>query len=242
MNWIALLQQEPWPSVMRALLHSLWQGALVALALYVILRRMPVQRTGLRYALCLAGLALVLVAASVTSGLGNVRARRMAVPAAVMTQPVAPAAESPVAPATEELAPANAQSVPVAQHAPWLAWGAAAWLIGVTLMALRVAFSLVGAWRLRRSCRALEDVAVAALARQAQSALKIGRRVTLALASASTGLLVTAVVLLDRLTTATVLPTFLVLAGLAVGTVAVVRAWARPPVQDSVDGSVAGPT
>ena len=70
----------------------------------------------------------------------------------------------------------------------------------------------------------------------------MSRRVTLALASASTGLLVTAVVLLDRLTTATVLPTFLVLAGLAVGTVAVVREWARPPVQDSVDGSVAGPT
>lgn len=73
----------------------------------------------------------------------------------------------------------------------------------------------------------------------------MSRRVTLALTGGATALLVAAVLVLDRTSAMPLLPAALILGGLALGSVAVSRAWARQAsslAQPSADGSAAGPT
>lgn len=70
----------------------------------------------------------------------------------------------------------------------------------------------------------------------------MSRRLTLALTAASTTLLVLAQLMMERATDLAWLTSMVILGALALGTLAVSRAWARPVVQPSVEGSVAGPT
>lgn len=73
----------------------------------------------------------------------------------------------------------------------------------------------------------------------------MSRRVTLMLTLTATILLVAAVFLLDRTTGIPLMPLVLVLGALALGTLAISRAWTRPDSsvdQPSAEGSVAGPT
>lgn len=70
----------------------------------------------------------------------------------------------------------------------------------------------------------------------------MSRRLTLVLTAASTTLLVLAQLMMERATDLAWLTSMVILGALALGTLAVSRAWARPVVQPSVEGSVAGPT
>ena len=58
------LTSPEWTHVVGALLHSLWQGAIIALALAVLMRRLANPVT--RYRCALAGLGLVFIAGIVT--------------------------------------------------------------------------------------------------------------------------------------------------------------------------------
>ena len=73
----------------------------------------------------------------------------------------------------------------------------------------------------------------------------MSRRVTLALTVTATILLIAAVPLLDRTGGLPLVPAAVISAALALGTLAISRAWTRPGSsadQPSADGSVAGPT
>lgn len=70
----------------------------------------------------------------------------------------------------------------------------------------------------------------------------MSRPLTLVLTAASTTLLVLAQLLMNRTTDLGWLTAIVVLGGLVLGTLAVSRAWTRPIVQPSAEGSVAGPT
>ena len=70
----------------------------------------------------------------------------------------------------------------------------------------------------------------------------MSRRVTIGLTALATVLLISATFLLDRTSGLPLLPVLAILAALALGTLAISRAWARPLAQSSSEGSVAGPT
>ena len=64
-----------------ALLHTLWQGVLIAAALYAVLRFTPARRPIIRYLLSLTALVMIVVAGFVTWGVLEIE------PANVASQP-----------------------------------------------------------------------------------------------------------------------------------------------------------
>ena len=60
------LSTPGWTDLVLALLHTLWQGAVLAGLLYVVLRLLPARRANARYVISLVALAGVLICALVT--------------------------------------------------------------------------------------------------------------------------------------------------------------------------------
>jgi hypothetical protein len=66
MSLLELLSNRAWERLVMALLHTLWQGALVALVMSVVLRRMPARLSNGRYFVALAAQIAVLLAGLLT--------------------------------------------------------------------------------------------------------------------------------------------------------------------------------
>ncbi len=129
----------------QALLHFLWQGALLAAGLAVTQRRLRNASASGRHALACTTLALMAIAPLVTFWVLCSTGLSIASSAAV----VAPAQSATVSVlatgSAETIAPGSA-TLP-ASLLPWMPWITALWMIGVGVSALRL---LGGAWRLHR--------------------------------------------------------------------------------------------
>ncbi len=167
-----------WAQVVKALLHSLWEGALVALALAVLLRRSinPVSR----YRSSLAALASILCVGIITWAVMNAAERRASPP--VLNQaPVEFINSSASVPGNT--IPGSAQTVAVAvpHSVPpsirWTAWLALTWLAGTALMLGRAGVKVAGAERLRRSCQRFNDVRITTMLAEARRAVGLARQI-----------------------------------------------------------------
>ncbi len=169
MTTLPLLKDVLTPALVRALgfalLHSLWQGAVLAGALAAALALLRRQRPELRYWLAVSTLALLVLVVSGTFG------RYYAVPvpvvpgAALSLAPARFRTESPATAASTEpaasVAPAEVSSEPAAHRwaglvrrvEPYLPVLVAAWLLGLLLMSGRLAGGLLYAGRLRRAAQ-----------------------------------------------------------------------------------------
>ncbi len=129
----------------QALLHFLWQGALLAAGLAVTQRRLRNASASDRHALACTTLALMAIAPLVTFWVLGSTGPSIASSAAV----VAPAQSATVSVlatgSAETIAPGSA-TLP-ASLLPWMPWITALWILGVAVSALRL---LGGAWRLHR--------------------------------------------------------------------------------------------
>ncbi|MCE5278371.1 MAG: M56 family metallopeptidase [Planctomycetaceae bacterium] len=126
-----------------ALVHSLWQGALIAAAAALALRLIPPVRSRARYATaCAALLAMVLL----TAATALICAARPGAPQAMVPAPAAGQAFSAQAPAAARPAWQALLDVQV-WLPPALPWLVAAWLVGTATGAAR----RVWAWRFARS-------------------------------------------------------------------------------------------
>ena len=129
----------------QALLHFLWQGALLAAGLAVTQRRLRNASASDRHALACTTLALMVIAPLVTFWVLGSTGPSIASSAAV----VAPAQSATVSilatGSAETIAPGSA-TLP-ASLLPWMPWITALWILGVAVSALRL---LGGAWRLHR--------------------------------------------------------------------------------------------
>jgi len=145
-----------WRPLVFALLHTLWQGGLAALATALLLRRLPAGRQGARYAVALAGQFGVLGAGLLT----------WAALAYEPTGPVVPGTKLPTAKATATApvspAPASASVAAAWAEAPaeaggpgWVRVAAAGWAAGVALMLARAAASAAAAVGLARRAGAV---------------------------------------------------------------------------------------
>jgi beta-lactamase regulating signal transducer with metallopeptidase domain len=200
------LASPAWAHVVKALLHTLWQGAGATLLLMACLKK--VSRPAARYRCSLGALAAIVLLGIVTWSWLNT--------AAISAQPASGISSSSTSlsmPREVGAAPAATATAtePAAPAAPfrWTAWLALAWLAGACLMLARAAAQVTGAERLRRSCRPLEDPHLTKLAADARAALGVARRVRIAVTDRLTspavvgGLVPTLILPLSLVTTLT---------------------------------------
>ncbi|MDP9172575.1 MAG: M56 family metallopeptidase [Planctomycetota bacterium] len=140
-------------SLGRMLLHSIWQGAVAAGILAVVLRlvrrRRSAAATKLRYALCCGALLGVVVAAVITlTNFSENRAKEVAVPSAVPAMPVALLSSGVTAPATVVKPPFDYRGL--------MPIFVLAWAAGVLLQGILQCMGFLRIQKLRQS-RTIED-------------------------------------------------------------------------------------
>ena len=129
----------------QALLHFLWQGALLAAGLAVTQRRLRNASASDRHALACTTLALMAIAPLVTFWVLCSTDPSIASSAAVVAPALSATVSVLATGSAETIAPGSA-TLPAALL-PWTPWITALWMIGVAVSALRL---LGGAWRLHR--------------------------------------------------------------------------------------------
>lgn len=185
LQWVAAPE---WAHAVRALLHTLWQGALAALILATILR--STRDPAARYRCSLGALGALLFAGVLTWAVLATPIRRT--PSEIAPAPATPTALSP----SIESPALNTAAAPTSprMETNWTAWLALAWMAGAGLMLLRAATQVAGAERLRRSSRPLEDSRVTALLHETRRALRLARAVRIAVTETMTSPAVVGVV------------------------------------------------
>ncbi|MEN6627715.1 MAG: M56 family metallopeptidase [Candidatus Sumerlaeia bacterium] len=176
MNPLDCLTGQEWARLVHALLHSLWQGALIAAALAAMLRALPARKTDLRYAVAAISMALLCMSMLMTWSVCSpaLQADRRA-PATAFSL-VTPQENSTVSSQPFRDSAGLQTDQAAARRANWTAWLAALWLAGATLMLARAAALLAGAGRLRRVSRAAGPT-IEAVAETLRVSLGIARRV-----------------------------------------------------------------
>ena len=168
--------QPVWRHLVFALLHTIWQGAVLALLLSLALRRLPARRQDARYLLALGAEFGVLLAALTTWAVLDYDPPRPS---------PSPSAGTRFEPTPEPLVrgePAIAVGRAVAQPSSpadgsrWVPLAAIGWLAGVALMLARTAGSVVSALRMAWGPR-VNDRAILDVVEQLCRDLKIGGRV-----------------------------------------------------------------
>jgi len=199
------LDSPEWTNVVKALLHTLWQGTIIAVLLGLAFRRLA--HPAARYRCSLAALAGVVIAGLVTWAVLSRPA-----PAPAGKQITLPAKTTAVVPPQTQgdLLPLvvtfqMAQPRPIETH--WTAWLALFWLAGAAMMLARAGMQMAGAERLRRASRPLNDAGIAGLLAEARRSVGLARRVQIVVTDKLTspavvGVLVPTLVLPLSLTTA----------------------------------------
>jgi beta-lactamase regulating signal transducer with metallopeptidase domain len=171
LHWFAAPE---WSQLVKTLLHSLWQGVLIAAALALVMRRV----TNPHWRYRLAFLALVMIPASgiLTWAALNSPTRSLPVPvvqpAPVETIPVAALSENP-----QTKLVLLASRSPASPPSSWTAWLALLWIVGTSAMLGRASVKLAEAERLRRSCQPLDNPQVTQLLAEARRAVGLAREV-----------------------------------------------------------------
>lgn len=176
----ALLQwftSSEWTLAVKALLHTLWQGAIIAITLGLAMRR--IANPANRYRLSFGALASVMLIGVLTWAWLN---RPEPAPGVVAATP-AVFIEQPPPVISDGLPPIVVTAIrQESKPAPagWTAWLALVWLAGAAAMLGRVGFQVAGAERLRRSCKPLDDERVTRLLAEAQRAVRLTRKIRVA--------------------------------------------------------------
>jgi len=174
------LTSPEWTHVVGALLHSLWQGALIAIALAVLMRRFINPVTRYRCALGLLG--VLVTAAIITWAVLNtpksVAPISASIPAAELEYPATPTGDLNLD-APDSVVVIGKISAP-ATPTDWTAWLALVWMVGAMVMLLRAGIKVAGAENLRRSCQPLTDETMISLVAEACRAVELGRKIRVA--------------------------------------------------------------
>ena len=178
-----------------SLLHSLWQGIVIAAGLFLLLRNTPGSRSELRYRLSVTALCIIVLGCLATFSILQYepQAPDPAPTASALTKPIEPETieQTPVGQAQPDN-PAAAQSsepaititIPAqdsdAAGIGTAGWGMLLWTAGVCVMLGRMFWALAGAARLKRDAVDIEDPAMVELFRQLCQRMGIGRSIRFA--------------------------------------------------------------
>jgi beta-lactamase regulating signal transducer with metallopeptidase domain len=182
----ALLDSDFCENLLMALMHSLWQGLVIAGVLLLFLRSKAAKDASVRYIAGLIGLTVI-----VLCGLFTWAVLDYGPSVAAETLASAPPSENTTS--TEVRVESNGESdlVTVQRLEPdsssrvfagpnWRVLAIFAWLCGVVIMLLRAVCIAVGGSRLRRQSRAWEDERMLALVEQLRKSIGIARRIRVA--------------------------------------------------------------
>jgi beta-lactamase regulating signal transducer with metallopeptidase domain len=188
MSLLELLSNRAWEHLVMALLHTLWQGAFIALVMSVVLRRMPARLSNGRYIVALAAQIAVLLAGLLTWSLLEDARMHTAVSTDenVVTVALEPARGSTLTAVTPAERSVIRQTHDIGERSLWVPVLAVVWLVGVGLMLMRTTASVLAAWRLA-SGPTVSDPAILAVLERARLALGIGRLVRVCAAGAEYG-------------------------------------------------------
>jgi beta-lactamase regulating signal transducer with metallopeptidase domain len=180
MDILEVFSSRAWQHLIAALLHTLWQGAVLAALLSVAMRRLPAYRHDARYLLALAAQFGMLLAGLATWSVLEDRPAQLAISAAASM--VRPPASSDVAGSASGSVPAALAAAPSAARlgpagAPrWVSIIALAWLTGVAVMLGRTAGSVWSASKLARG-PLVSDPAILGLVETARKQVGIRRMI-----------------------------------------------------------------
>lgn len=153
------------------LLHFLWQGVAIAVLLAVVVQVGRIRSVQARYACSLAALALMIACPLAT--FGWLAAQR---PDVVLSAEAIPMSQRVAFSAAPSVQAAEARVLTAGRT--WLdavqPYAFAAWLLGVGLLAARLAAGAIGVWRLRQSSYPL-PAALAALVQRLSERMGLGR-------------------------------------------------------------------
>jgi beta-lactamase regulating signal transducer with metallopeptidase domain/uncharacterized GH25 family protein len=183
-----------WALVVGALLHTVWQGAVLAVTLALLLRRLASPSARYRcslvalVALAFAGVVTWAVLHSAENGSSRTSVAPSIIPGIAQsrdekTTPTAPVSSHVSLPVGK---PDNLRSRGESRSAlpgnpQWTGSLTLAWMLGAVLMLMRAALQVAGADGLRRSSRPLSDPVVAKLLDDARNALRLTRKVRAAI-------------------------------------------------------------
>jgi beta-lactamase regulating signal transducer with metallopeptidase domain len=173
------LTSPEWAHVVAALLHSIWQGAIVALALAVLMRRLTNPLT--RYRCALSALGVIGIAGIVTWAVLNAPNSAPQPTAATTIEPTTPAITAAAFDShpTDKVVVIGQMTRPEAPT-HWTAWLALTWMAGALVMLLRAGVKVAGAEKLRRSCQPLADEHIALIVTEACRAVGLARKIRVA--------------------------------------------------------------
>ena len=188
---IHFLGSPGWLHLLVVLLHTLWQGALIALGLWCILGAIPAQRTEWRYGVALMAFVSLLIGALVTWAwldlespeVASLSARTTGLPAVSGRISVV---DSLAGNGTQARGPTGpngslAVDLPTIRPAPeWVAWGALVWLAGCSAMGVRLAGQWVDLRRVCRHCAPVNEPSVLEMVSRLAQKLSLKRTVFLA--------------------------------------------------------------
>jgi len=174
------LTSPEWTHVVSALLHSLWQGALLAIVLAIPMRRLTNPVT--RYRCALGALGVIVIAGIITWAMLNVpeSPASSAASAAIVEADARPAPTAPFNSNSPDKVVAVGLNTPPAASTHWTAWLALAWMSGAMVMLLRAGIKVAGAENLRRSCQPLKDERMLSLVAEACHAVALARKIRVA--------------------------------------------------------------
>jgi len=160
-----------------ALLHFLWQGALVATLLWIILLLLRRRAATTRYAACCAALGVMTLLPVVTTVFLYQPAATTVAPAKDAPAAIAPAVGAPsfIVPSAAPIAARVAAALSAAPMAKWLAlvlmqarmWALPLWSLGVLIFALRLAWGCRQVAAFRASGQPADDALAALVERLA---------------------------------------------------------------------------
>ncbi|MHC4694091.1 MAG: M56 family metallopeptidase [Planctomycetota bacterium] len=183
---IRLLGSDFCRNLLTALLHSLWQGVVIAGILLLFLRSKAAKEANVRYMACIIGLAAVVLFGLFTWAVLDyepLEADETFVSSGLSEKTIT------VSGKVESIKQSNLirdeslksdSSGGAFARSNWRVWAICFWLTGVMVMLLRIIYVVVGGSRLRQQCRALEDERILALVEQLRKSLGIGRRIRVA--------------------------------------------------------------
>ena len=167
---IEYFASEEWSKLVLVLLHTLWQGGIIAIGLQFVLKRLPANRTNKRYLFSIGALASVAIAGLITASVldtplvskavrqtGNVRTEAaMGQTKHFDIETGNAAAIASANPNTTPVAPPSLQPMKTNSQEPiyraWLAWGAILWIAGFVLMSIRLVVQWLDLRNFTRRC------------------------------------------------------------------------------------------
>jgi len=178
------IQGETGEMLIDTLLHSIWQGTLIAGCLYLCLSQMKNRRPNGRYGLSVLGLGAVIGCAFMTFAV-------LQYPASTSPADVRAGHEqtpTPLASAVSDAAPARlfqthadrpSPGTP-AHSASWQGYALCVWLLGAVVMLGRALCLILGAGRARQLCQAVDEPALLGLVEDLCKRLRLSCKISIA--------------------------------------------------------------